>query len=795
MSISRFVLLLLLCTPLITALSTIHSTINKCNITLAYPISTIISSSDSSITATTSIFGLINAKEFIEFTCSSTNSLCTTIIPLPSRFAGINSTLVHIYQFTVHILTNTSSLSLLSSYTLPSAHSECTIVPYTKSSTKSTSTGPVRALLYEGWQAYASNATRYIQSINGINLSVEDIIRSNGNLSLYNIWDEYNAGQYTQGFYYQETPTLGYYCIYRKRPNETIGVLPDCLNITGILTQQTAWFNQGSIDFVTADGTNLCTPSPFADAIQTRPFEVLIEEFAALRALGVPTPSVAAWQRSATGCTLWQNILNIYNDPSYEPLIYKDPTTGKKVFFVPDSPDPSIVQQILSNGGRNDIIVQEMWALFDKNTYENGRWAFMSPCIDNSTQGFTTNVVGLQRGATGCGQYMTLNSNLGTAIAVSPSYQLSYGSVPFSAANKYEGLTYKRQFGTIFDNMINMWTSIAIDMETIKLDNEIVKNRLSQGIPQNIYLSSWNEWLSQPQANPFNSPTYAFSMGIPWDTKYRNSLYVDTYGTSISRDTETSVTHGTQLLDIMTSCLRVIQLGTILPHILLPDIYTNTTLLSTTKLHSVVYRLTPSQRLTYLSSLFGRHSHPDQLSSCNVANELCCMYNETTDGYNVVFSLKLKDDSDQLLTIYPDEVANLTCPSCGWTEICNGYGGPTDFCVDQNVLSTAEAMQGPFTLPSSGCGVSEDRIILPNRVPLVRCYDGTHHFISSDPTCGGGNNKMEFSIGCMMTQRDSNTPRELRLCQQTMNNGKYYHMLDSNCTSGDTEKGILGYVH
>jgi hypothetical protein len=109
-------------------------------------------------------------------------------------------------------------------------------------------------------------------------------------------------------------------------------------------------FAQIGVDFVTGDGTNLGTPSPFADAIQNRPLEVLMEEFIALRAQGIPTPAVASWQRSTTGCTLWQNILDLYNNDTYAQVVYRDPATGKKVFFVPDSPDPTIVAQIQSNG-------------------------------------------------------------------------------------------------------------------------------------------------------------------------------------------------------------------------------------------------------------------------------------------------------------------------------------------------------------------------------------------------------------------------------------------------------------
>ena len=98
------------------------------------------------------------------------------------------------------------------------------------------------------------------------------------------------------------------------------------------------------------------------------------------RAAGISTPYIVAWQRAVTGCTTWTDVLDLYNNETYSPLILRHPVSGQKVFFVPSDPDPSIVAQIASNGGRNDIVVQEMWANFPTEYYAQGRWAFMSPC-------------------------------------------------------------------------------------------------------------------------------------------------------------------------------------------------------------------------------------------------------------------------------------------------------------------------------------------------------------------------------------------------------------------------------
>jgi hypothetical protein len=86
-----------------------------------------------------------------------------------------------------------------------------------------------------------------------------------------------------------------------------------------------------------------------------------------------------------------------------------------------------------------------------------------------------------------------------------------------------------------------------------------------------------------------------------------------------------------------------------------------------------------------------------------------------------------------------------------------------------------------------------EAVRIQGRIPLVRCYDGSHHFFSTDVTCGGGSSKMEQALGCMMGQRDSNTPRALRACREA--SGRAYHMLDAPCVGGDVDGGVLGYVH
>jgi hypothetical protein len=407
------------------------------------------------------------------------------------------------------------------------------------------------------------------------------------------------------------------------------------------------------------------------------------------------------------------------------------------------------------------VIVQEMWALF-VNTSAPGRWAFESPCtiaLPGGGFGFTTSVVGRGRGASGCGQLETEGSALGTALAVSPSYQESYGSVPFSAANKYEGLVFKRQFGTAFDNAAHRL--------------EVGAERAT-ALVQNIYVSSWNEYLSQPQQNPWAGDANAFSMGIPWDAQGRQSLWVDTWGQSISRDIEPSVHGGTLNFDIMRSCVRVARL---MAHVL-----------------AATERV---PRARDVARMFGaRAGGRASDAACAVAGELCCAYNESTDGYAAVSALVLDSGADALVTTDPAEVARLT--GAGWTETCNGYGGPTDFCVSNTgaFLRSPRAVQGPFVLHSGGCGLDGSDPVLPGRRALVRCYDGALHFIAGASTCPGSA-ALEMALGCVAAERSSNMPRELHACTASAaNGGRRYHSLDAPCEAGDTDDaGVLGFVH
>ena len=85
------------------------------------------------------------------------------------------------------------------------------------------------------------------------------------------------------------------------------------------------------VDFIVVDSTNIQTAGSAADALQLRPWEVLAEEWLALRRQGVATPKIAIWHNlQDPNGDLWQSYVHgAYSDPAYDELIFKD--SQKKV--------------------------------------------------------------------------------------------------------------------------------------------------------------------------------------------------------------------------------------------------------------------------------------------------------------------------------------------------------------------------------------------------------------------------------------------------------------------------------
>lgn len=222
---------------------------------------------------------------------------------------------------------------------------------------------------YSLWHAPAVAALNEVAEKGGAQLTIEDLIRARGSLMLADVYDKWNV-TIEDALYYQQFPASGPYCMYRHRDGET-GLLPDCAGISATAARHADMLTKVGVDFIALDATNLCTPSDQVEVIQTRPMQVVFEEFAALRAAGTTTPAIAPWWPLRAECTMHPVVLALYNDPRYEGLVQRD-GSGKKVWFTPAGPDPTLVATVESNGGRNDIVVIQMWANFAKNEYDEG---------------------------------------------------------------------------------------------------------------------------------------------------------------------------------------------------------------------------------------------------------------------------------------------------------------------------------------------------------------------------------------------------------------------------------------
>jgi hypothetical protein len=354
--------------------------------------------------------------------------------------------------------------------------------------------------------------------------------------------------------FYHATPQLGFYCIYRRRPGEgppdggecpicpvAGGAIPaccrDCANVEVTLEAHAKTLLAAGIDYIATDATNLAAwPSNESDIIQLRPTEVLFEEWHRLRLRGVQTPRIVVWNCVPPGAALYQQYLDrIYNNVSYADLLLKNPRTGNKVFAVPAHgtfADPSNIAKLEDNGGRKDIDVIQIWADNNPQLNQEGVWNFFAPCGGDH---YTTSVSTLLE----CGQLLTRDSVMGSAMAASPSYQVGAGaSMPFGSPGKLAGLTLKLMFATVLAAM-----------------------------PDNIFLSSFNELLAGPSGGappgaiplPQGHPTgFTNSAGNEWWAPHYE-YWVDSYGSWRSRDMEPTEEYGTLFMDITRSCLNVMR--------------------------------------------------------------------------------------------------------------------------------------------------------------------------------------------------------------------------------------------
>lgn len=384
-------------------------------------------------------------------------------------------------------------------------------------------------IFYLAWHAYAADAVNQLPAQD--QLTIEDVIRS-PSLHFTDVLHRHGLLNQATWFHYHAKPQLGFYCLYRKRPADAF-VLNDCPGIaqTAATHAQQLW--DAGIDFVYLDLTNFPVFSTASDVMALRPLEVLLEEWAALRAAGHPTPQVAAWlpiPSVAAGETpMYQKVLEVYGNPAFDGLLLTH--AGQKVMFIVDHGGLPIDAGHMADIQTHGHLPVRMWGNLDDSALSSGTSGWMQPCRQGGT--FTT----LVRPDSPCQQGYTASSPLGTVLSVSASYQVGYASLPYQASGRLGGLTFKKQFETAF----------AVQ-------------------PSYLIVNAWNEHIAQPQANPHDASLGSLrrSMGetdVPAGDPGADWLWVDMYGRDLSRDIEPSVQDGGAAYELLKSCLRVYRSG------------------------------------------------------------------------------------------------------------------------------------------------------------------------------------------------------------------------------------------
>ena len=216
--------------------------------------------------------------------------------------------------------------------------------------------------------------------------TTETVLRSNGALTLDDVFPSSGAGPYSSSEIYNAQPALGFYCLCSKRTiNDT---LPTCPSRYTVAEAHAKMLAEAGFDYVAIDITNWPQINAATDVAVIRPLENLFDMWLDLRSRGIATPSIVMWCDSPVATypdgqeTTWQHLLtHFYNNATRSPLIWQgstddndddDSTTTtitKKMFMLPDNSNfqQNVSALIQKNGGRNDVSVVKVWALFGRS--------------------------------------------------------------------------------------------------------------------------------------------------------------------------------------------------------------------------------------------------------------------------------------------------------------------------------------------------------------------------------------------------------------------------------------------
>lgn len=672
---------------------------------------------------------------------------------------------------------------------------------------------PTVGIMYEGWHAPAVQAIEDCQGCRAP-LTIEAVLRANGAISLADAYATTNRS-IAQNFHFHTEPLHGsFYCIYRKRAAEAHGAtgLRDCRNISATAARHAALLSTANISFVVVDSTNIQSDSEFGDAIQLRPFEVLAEEWHALRLRGLPTPQIAIWQnlQDPQG-TLWKRFVNadsVYANASYgngpggSNLLMRDGRTGRPAFFTTADPTPALVAQLEDETGPYNVTTAVMWA--ERDHFDQGELAFFSPCVDAASGTFTSSVP-LDNTPGACAQKHTTNAKLGprgvpcrgvvmalavAPAAVAPAVALAVAPAvaptvaPAVAGSRAPCESCEYACPSLFTHHIgftphiespstHMYKGTALTVgpsyqlsyaslpwrASGKLGGSTLKAQFATAFALRdeldyLFIGTFNEHIAQPQPNPFAPrDPHAVSLGLG-DTGPGGSP------------------------DPGAAQLWVDMFGDGVTRDLEPSVSD----------HGAMWSLL-SSCLRVLAAGVGCGGAEGGTGAHGVGGiEPCCDMTAPSQRWRAVWVLAVGGDPsrDLLATVDANELAVLLNGG-SWVEVCTPLGGAAAFCGGSASRDpTAHYTLGPFLLHA----VAQVAPAAPSNA-VFRCY-GQRHFMAGDAACYARGTR-ESVLGYASSARDSNTPRSLRSCAAP--SGTMYHSLDALCKAGDEELGHLGYVH
>lgn len=411
-----------------------------------------------------------------------------------------------------------------------------TLDPTQTTGTTTDDTGPIVypdqrvGMFYLGWHAFAWDAVTKVPPNQP--RTVEAVIRG-GDLQFSDILLDANLMGEAAAFHWHHEPTLGFYSLYRPRDGEDPypepNFAPGFPDTAAITTPHATMLWDAGVDFIYMDLTNVPALGDFTDVIGVRPFEVILEDWGALRAQGTPTPQVAAWVPAndvGDATPTFRKLLDLY-DTAPPDLILRH--AGQPVMFIVDHGGLPIHQPHLDEISARGVLPVRLWGVLNPDALAAGTAAWMQPCSKNNA--FNT----LLDSNSTCNQGYTTTSPLGTVVSVSRSFQIGYASLPLQAAGRLDGLTFQKQFAT----------ALAVQ-------------------PNYLLLNAWNEHIAQPQMNPYdpNLGPLRRSMGVT-DSADGSAdwLWVDMYGAEYDRDFEPTLEDGGAGYELLKSCLRVWRSG------------------------------------------------------------------------------------------------------------------------------------------------------------------------------------------------------------------------------------------